>query len=210
MGTLFGGVAITYDEIKQPFIPLYYLSVPAWGYRTMLVNDFGCCHLVVTCADLEADPTLTRNARQAEDLYRACHANYTLYPELEAVADNGLNLGAIGLKIMDISTAQDASNYNTLKYEGVVVLGIMAVLLRGLAAYFLRYRAKRENRLNIIEEEQTELRIRSIIVDGQPMDEMELSTSKPSGMSMSGPPTMGPKQGWAPSRQKVDTGVDNI
>jgi hypothetical protein len=119
MGTLFGGVAITYDDIKQPFIPLYYLSLPAWGYRTMLVNDLGCCHLIVTCDDLESDPTLTRNVRQAEQLYHACHANYTLYPELSVMAENGLNLGAVGLKIMDISSTADASTYNSLKYEGV-------------------------------------------------------------------------------------------
>ena len=38
-GSLFGGLCIPYDNIKTVFKPFYYLSVPAWGYRSILIND---------------------------------------------------------------------------------------------------------------------------------------------------------------------------
>ena len=87
----------------------------------------------------------------------------------------------------------------------VFVLGIMAIVLRGVAAYCLRFRAKRENRLDIILEEKTELRIQSIVVAGQSMEEMKLSIGK--AEFSGGPPSLGPKQGWQASGQKVDAGV---
>ena len=86
------------------------------------------------------------------------------------------------------------------------MLGIMAVVLRAVAAYCLRFRAKRENRLDIILEEKTELRIQSIVVAGQSMEEMQLSTDK-ADLFSGGPPSLGPKQGWQASGQKVDAGV---
>ena len=45
-----GGLCITYDNMKPIFKPFYYLAVPAYAYRAIIVNDLACCHLNMNCA----------------------------------------------------------------------------------------------------------------------------------------------------------------
>lgn len=50
--TLCGGLAITFSHLRAALLPLWYVAVPAWLYRTLLIADLGCCHLHATCEEV--------------------------------------------------------------------------------------------------------------------------------------------------------------
>eukprot|EP00656_Telonema_subtile_P039510 TRINITY_DN44611_c0_g1_i1.p1 TRINITY_DN44611_c0_g1~~TRINITY_DN44611_c0_g1_i1.p1 ORF type:complete len:637 (-),score=184.10 TRINITY_DN44611_c0_g1_i1:186-2096(-) len=137
--SLFGGLCIPYNNIKDIFKPFYYLSVPAWGYRSVLVNDLVCCHLDMSC-DQVYESIMQNEFKRVRDFGESIYT--------DCLATNGtVSAGQLAVLYTDLAANPDM--YNPTKMNGVFVLLLCVVVLRWLSMVTLRVRTKRANFLKM-------------------------------------------------------------
>lgn len=144
--TLFGGLCIPYNNLKPIFKPLFYISIPAWGYRSVIINDLVCCHLELSCTgvhDTMINSDFARVRENAQEVYEDC-----------LVSNGTVSLGQLGILYSDL--AESPQDYTPKKMGGVCVLIVCAVVMRWLSMVALRVRTKRANHLEIVDEMETQ------------------------------------------------------
>jgi len=150
LGSVFGGLCIPYDNIKGIFKPFYYLALPAWAFRAIMVNDLACCHLDMTCS--EAYEMMTSN--EMKDIRDAATLVYT---KCQTEDVDGTGIFPLGqLAIIYSGVAPDARAYAHVKYLSVAVLLFFFVFLRCMAVVVLRERARRDSTMKVVDEAATE------------------------------------------------------
>ena len=139
-GTLFGGLLIKLSDLPWYFRIVYYSSVSAVTQRALIVNDFLCCYLSISCAEvvessgqlqwfgaLEEDGLFESGASdsgagQAPEGARA--ANMSIVAEaVSALADDGFcppelaarfedfQHGNLGRRVLSLMELDKADNY---------------------------------------------------------------------------------------------------
>jgi hypothetical protein len=144
--TLFGGLCIPYSNLKPIFKPLFYISIPAWGYRSVIINDLVCCHLELTCTGVYTTMMSSKFAEvrdAGQEAYEDC-----------LVSNGTVSLGQLGVLYSDL--ADSPQDYTPKKMSGVFVLIACAVLMRWLSMVALRVRTQRANHLEIVDEIDTQ------------------------------------------------------
>ena len=154
---VFGGLCITYDNIRPIFKPLYYLALPAYAYRAIIINDLACCHRDISCKDAyemfsTSDFKGVRN--MAPDLYDSCAQG-------PKGADGTYPLGQYALITSQLAP-HGVPDYIHYKTQSVAVLLFFAVFLRWAATVALRRRAAADSSMVVVREADIRNQMRQV------------------------------------------------
>jgi len=153
VSSVFGGLCIPFQNIRLPFKPFYFLSIPAWAYRGILVNDLACCHLNVDCADAY-EMMATSEAKEMRDAAMAAYSHCDLTPGLNDTETGGIMpLGQFA--IIGTQLSRDAHDYAPTKRSSVFALVFFIIVCRFLAILIYRERTRREGSLRLVDEATT-------------------------------------------------------
>jgi len=143
LGTLYGGLAISYDNMPTYFAWAYYFSIPAMGTRALISNDIFCCKYTGNCDDFKA-------LLEAK-LKNPIVGNFTQSCPRVLQNDNIGNLGQVALNIFGLGEIN--------KFAILLSCSILLVLLRPLAIARLAVRERQHFHIHEISADRTAHRV---------------------------------------------------
>ena len=182
-GTLFGGLLVKLSDLPWYFRIVYYSSVSAVTQRALIVNDFLCCYLSISCAEvIEAGsklPGFTSAFEGAADMQRTgAHAtevtrntNMSIVAEaVSALTDDGFcppelsarfedfQRGNLGRRVLAQMELDSVDNYVELFTIFCILVGA-----RAMSVVVLNAREAYMQQLHEANAQQSEAKLRELI-----------------------------------------------